>query len=87
VGTTWARPDVVGVLSIEFAEVSRACMESTQATNEKVVAFRNSCTPSAEDSDSSCDLLVLPLYVPTYLPACLRDALSYALSLYPSYTP
>jgi hypothetical protein len=76
---------VVGVLGIEFAEVSRACIgkqASKQERNEQVVAFRNSCTPSAEDSDSSCDLLVLPLYVSTYL----RDALFYALSLYPSYT-
>jgi hypothetical protein len=83
VGTTWARPDVVGVLGIEFAEVSRACIGKHACNrNERVVAFRNSCTPSAEDSDSSCDLLVLPLYVSTYL----RDALSHALSLYPSYT-
>ena len=67
-GTTWARPDVVGVLGIEFAEVLRACKKATQARNEQVVAFRNSCTPSAEDSDSSCDLLVLPLYVPTRRP-------------------
>jgi hypothetical protein len=68
VGTTWARPDVVGVLGIEFAEVSRAGhsnQASMQARNEQVVAFRNSCTPSAEDSGSSCDLLILPLYVPT----------------------
>jgi hypothetical protein len=80
VGTTWARPDVVGVLGIEFAEVSRAG-HSKQASNKRASCsiFRNSCTPSAEDSDSSCGLLVLPLYVPTYL----RDALSYALSLYP----
>jgi hypothetical protein len=41
---------------------------SKQARNEQVVIFRNSCTPSAEDSDSSCDLLVLPLYVPTRRP-------------------
>ena len=40
----------------------------TQARSKQVIVFRNSCTPSAEDSDSSYDLLVLPLYVPT----CLR---------------
>jgi hypothetical protein len=71
VGTIWARPDVVSVLGIEFAEVSRACMGtqvSKERRNEKVVIFRNSCTLSVEDSDSSYGLLVLPLYVPTYLP-------------------
>jgi hypothetical protein len=68
---------LVSVLGIEFVEVPRACM-GTQASKEdqefkKVVAFRNSCTPSAEDSDSFYGLSVLPPYVPTYLPACLRS--------------
>jgi hypothetical protein len=70
VGTTWARPDVVSVLGIEFAEVSRACMgkKTNKQATEQVIACRNSCTPSAEDSDSFCGLLVLPLYVPTQRP-------------------
>jgi hypothetical protein len=65
------------MLGIEFAEVSRVCMGtqvSKERRNEKVVIFRNSCTLSAEDSDLSYNLLVLPLYVPIYLFALLASA-------------
>jgi hypothetical protein len=36
VGTTWARSDVVGMLGIEFAEVSRACTKQRKQETSKL---------------------------------------------------